>query len=229
MNDPNVGRISTRTPPAVSVSTLPLMKGSSRLKSRVRMRSAFSAWARSLAHRGHEDSQSPAAEGYDRDQVISTNWSPESRHLRINDKFYKVEAETGTGLGEQSQVGAAVRDANAWPTPRDSWTPQTRNFEAMYRPMLLSSRTRLPMWTKIQPTVPAFATEALRRGSVFYGGLSMPFSSRQPVPRRPRRPEVRLMEKAVVSVGGQPLNRPPRPGEQIELTVEAHRHHDCRT
>jgi hypothetical protein len=105
---------------------------------------------------------------------------------------------------------------------------EARNFEAMYTEAYAAVDKQDPltgMWTKIQPTVPAFATEALRRGSGFYGGLNMPVQ--QPAAGAPMSAQAGSAaapaERAVVSVGGQPLNRPPRPGEEIELTVGGRR------
>jgi hypothetical protein len=98
----------------------------------------------------------------------------------VIDKFYKVEAETGTGLGGNSLKAQALRfvSANAPAYANGLMDPaEARNFEAMYTEAYAAVEKQDPltgMWTKIQPTVPAFATEALRRGSGFYGGLNMP-------------------------------------------------------
>lgn len=149
----------------------------------------------------------------------------------VIDKFYKVEAETGTGLGGNSLKAQALRfvSANAPAYANGMMDPaEARNFEAMYTEAYAAVEKQDPltgMWTKIQPTVPAFATEALRRGSGFYGGLSMP--TQQPAAGAPMSAQAGSAaapaESAVVSVGGQPLNRPPRPGEEIELTVGGRR------
>jgi hypothetical protein len=149
----------------------------------------------------------------------------------VIDKFYKVEAETGTGLGGNSLKAQALRfvSANAPAYANGLMDPaEARNFEAMYTEAYAAVDKQDPltgMWTKIQPTVPAFATEALRRGSGFYGGLNMPVQ--QPAAGAPMSAQAGSAaapaERAVVSVGGQPLNRPPRPGEEIELTVGGRR------
>jgi len=149
----------------------------------------------------------------------------------VIDKFYKVEAETGTGLGGNSLKAQALRfvSANAPAYANGMMDPaEARNFEAMYTEAYAAVEKQDPltgMWTKIQPTVPAFATEAMRRGSGFYGGLSMPVQ--QPAAGAPMSAQAGSAaapaESAVVSVGGQPLNRPPRPGEEIELTVGGRR------
>jgi len=148
----------------------------------------------------------------------------------VIDKFYKVEAETGTGLGGNSLKAQALRfvSANAPAYANGLMDPaEARNFEAMYTEAYAAVEKQDPltgMWTKIQPTVPAFATEALRRGSGFYGGLNMPTQQGSGAPTSAQAGTgAAPMEKAVVSVGGQPLNRPPRPGEQIELTVDGRR------
>lgn len=148
------------------------------------------------------------------------------------DRRFNMEAETGTGLGGNSLRAQAVRfvSANAPAYANGMMDPvEARNFEAMYTEAYAAVDKTDPvtgMWTKIQPTVPAFATEAMRRGSGLYGGLSMP--TQQPAAGAPMSAQAgsaapAAAERAVVSVGGQPLNRPPRPGEEIELTVGGRR------
>jgi hypothetical protein len=154
-------------------------------------------------------------------EVVTGKPAPQT----VIDKFYKVEAETGGGIGGNSLKAQAIRfvTENAVNYANGLMDPQqARTFEAMYTEAYAAVDKQDPLtglWTKIQPTVPSYAQEAMRRGSGRYGGLSMPVQGPG---------EVSPMSATAGSGGGgtvvmkdgQPLDRPPRPGENIELMVD---------
>jgi hypothetical protein len=140
----------------------------------------------------------------------------------VIDRFFKIEAETGGGIGGNSLKAQAIRfvSENAVSYANGTMDPQqARNFEAMYTEAYAPVEKQDPltgMWTKIQPTVPSYAQEAIRRGSGVYGGLSAASPSQGA--RTPM--SAQAGGGTMVMKDGQPLNRPPRPGENIELMVD---------
>lgn len=140
----------------------------------------------------------------------------------VIDKFYKVDVETGGGIGGNSLKAQAIRfvSENAVSYANGTMDPQqARNFEAMYTEAYAPVEKQDPLtglWTKIQPTVPSYAQEAIRRGSGVYGGLSA--ASPASGARSPM--SAQAGGGTMVMKDGQPLNRPPRPGENIDLMVD---------